>query len=106
MNGAPAGAIAAAVGCRNVANKNTDPTQATPIAMWSRRNTSMNTLIPTIWTSVADQWGPIQSRFGSPERIELPSLAPKRYPGGTRPRRATNGVRARARPSSVTWTKV
>ena len=41
MNGAPAGAIAAELGCTNVTSMNTEPAHATPATMCTTRNTSM-----------------------------------------------------------------
>ena len=39
MNGAPAGAIAATLGCTNTTNRNTDPAHAIPAMTWTIRNT-------------------------------------------------------------------
>ena len=42
MKGAPAGAIAAALGCTNTTRKKTEPTQAIPAPMCTIRKTMKN----------------------------------------------------------------
>jgi len=72
MKGPAAGPTAAALGCTNKTNRNTEPPHATPARMWRIRNTIMYELTANMATLPRDS--------GSILRRTRPKVKPTRRP--------------------------